>query len=72
MSFPTHGTVRNGVVIPDAPLPEGMHVEIRPYAQPPDIPADLEGELRAWRQASANALDLVERLASEEPGYEAR
>lgn len=71
MAFPTHGIVRNGVVVPDAPLPEGIQVEIRPCAAP-DVPADLEEELRAWRQASANALDLVERLAGEEPGHEAR
>ncbi len=55
------GTVRDGVIVPDAPLPEGQRVEIRL----PELPPELRAELEDWDRASAGALDLVERLAAE-------
>ena len=62
------GTVRDGKVIPKTPLPEGIEVEI---IVPEDAePADLQEELDQWALGSAQALDLVERLADQEPGNE--
>ena len=41
----------------------GARVEIRVCQ--PEIPAELQSELDAWQQASADGLKLVERLAQE-------
>ena len=65
MSLTIAGIVKNGVVIPNAPLPEGAQVEIHLNDESPEVPAELQEELRAWQQASANALALVERLAQQ-------
>jgi hypothetical protein len=59
------GVVRNGVVVPESQLPEGAEVEIRVRDGTPEVPAELQGELDAWRSARANALELVDRLADE-------
>jgi hypothetical protein len=60
MSTTITGIVTNGVVVPSSPLPEGMCVEISvPMEQ------ELQNELAAWQQGSAEALALVERLAEE-------
>jgi hypothetical protein len=63
------GIVTNGVVIPNAPLPEGASVEI--YLSSP-VPLEVVQELKAWQQGSAEALALVERLAEEEQADETR
>jgi hypothetical protein len=69
---PIRGIVKNGLIVPDAPLPEGVQVEIRLCDTTPEVPPDLQEELEAWQRASANALDLVERLAQEDAGHETR
>ena len=63
MSVTITGIVKNGVVVPSAPLPEGASVEIHLGDRAPEVPPELQEELSAWQQASANALTLVERLA---------
>ncbi len=57
------GVVREGRVVPSAPLPEGAHVEIRLAEPPTDVSEDQRAEFEAWDRAGANALELVERLA---------
>lgn len=64
MSITMTGVVKNGIVVPNGPLPEGAQVEIH-VSDAPDVPPELQEELLAWQRASANALDLVERLARE-------
>jgi hypothetical protein len=59
MEVTTHGTVKDGVIVPEAPLPEGARVEIR--IVPLEMPPEWQAEFEAWNQASANALRLVER-----------
>ena len=59
------GFVKNGVVVPNAPLPEGAFVVVRVIHGPIEIPPELQEELDAWNRASAEALELVERLARE-------
>ena len=59
------GFVKNGVVVPNAPLPEGAFVEVRVINGPIEVPPELQAELDAWQLASAEALELVERLARE-------
>jgi len=65
MDLAVSGVVRGGVVVPDSPLPEGAQVEILIRNSINDVPPDLQAELDAWDRASANALELVERLAQE-------
>jgi hypothetical protein len=65
MSIVVAGVVTDGVIVPREPLPEGAQVEIHLNDQPLEVPAELQDELSAWQQASANALAMVERLAQE-------
>ena len=57
------GVVREGRVIPNSPLPEGAHAEIRLADPPASVPEELKAEIEAWGRASGTASDLVERLA---------
>jgi hypothetical protein len=59
------GFVKNGVVVPNAPLPEGAFVEVHVIRGPIDIPPELQAELDAWQLAGAEALKLIERMAEE-------
>ncbi len=63
MSVTVAGFVKNGVVVPNVPLPEGAFVEVRVIHGPIEIPPELQEEFDAWDRASAEALELVERLA---------
>jgi hypothetical protein len=65
MSVTVAGVVRNGVVVPNAPLPEGTFVEVRVVSGPSEVSPELQAELDAWQLAGAEALELVERLARE-------
>ena len=47
MSITVAGFVKNGVVVPNAPLPEGAQVEIRLNELPEDVPTERKGELAA-------------------------
>jgi hypothetical protein len=65
MAMTVGGIVKEGRVVPDFPLPEGARVEIVLPDQPPSISPELQAEIDAWERASAEALDLIERLGSE-------
>ena len=65
MSMFVAGFVKNGVVVPNVPLPEGALVEVHVIRGPIEVPPELQEELDAWNRASAEALELVERLARE-------
>jgi len=60
------GIVKEGCIIPDLPLPEGARVEITLVPTDVQMPRELQDELDGWDRASANALDLVERLVRAE------
>lgn len=62
----TIGVVKNGVVIPNYPLPEGSRVRIEVYGPPLDIPPELQEELEMWQAASARAMEVIERLEEED------
>jgi hypothetical protein len=66
------GVVKGGVIVPDSPLPDGTRVEILIRDSMSDVPPDLQAEFDAWDRASANALELVERLAQEKTEDEKR
>ena len=57
------GVVREGCVVPDSPLPEGVRVEVRLADPRRDVPAELLAEFEAWGRASDRALARVEELA---------
>jgi hypothetical protein len=65
MSLIVAGFVKNGVVVPNMPLPEGAFVEVHVIHGPIEVPPELKAELDAWQLAGAEALELVERLARE-------
>jgi hypothetical protein len=65
MATSVWGIVKEGLVVPDAPLPEGARVEIVLPDVPTEVPPELQAEFDAWDRASAASLDLVERLARE-------
>lgn len=65
MSMIVAGFVRNGVVVPNMPLPEGAFVEVHVIHGPIEVPPELQAELDAWHLAGAKSLELVERLALE-------
>ena len=65
MTAVIRGVVKDGVVVPTSPLPEGAAVEIRLIAAPLEVPPELQAELDAWQLAGAESLELVERLARE-------
>jgi hypothetical protein len=65
MAATVWGVVKNGLVAPSSPLPEGARVEIRVCETPPEVPPELQEEFDGWERASADALDLVERMADE-------
>lgn len=65
MSMVVAGFVKNGVVVPNVPLPEGAFVEVHVIGGPIEVPPELQEELDAWQRAGAEALELVERLAQE-------
>jgi hypothetical protein len=67
MPTPIRGAVREGKIIPQTPLPDGLQVQI---TLPDDVvmPDELQAELEAWAVGSAEALAEVERLASESSG----
>ena len=46
------GFVKNGVVVPNAPLPEGAQVEIRLNDVAPAVPPELQEQGAAWQEAS--------------------
>ena len=59
------GIVREGRVVPQTPLPEGLEVQISVPDETVLVPPELQAELDAWSLGSAEALALVERLADE-------
>jgi hypothetical protein len=59
LSNTTAGVVKNGVIMPGSPIPEGALVEIRQVGNHVEVSPELQAELVAWQQAGAEALSLV-------------
>jgi len=64
------GIVRDGKIVPQTPLPEGLHVQITLPENVSAVPPELQAELDAWTLGSAESLALVERLAAEGTDHE--
>jgi hypothetical protein len=58
------GVVREGKIVPETTLPEGLHVQIS-VPEEVVIPEELQSDLEAWSQGNADALAMVEQLAEE-------
>jgi hypothetical protein len=65
MELIVRGVVRQGQVVLDAPLPEGVQVEVRLLGPAPELPPELLAEFEAWGRASDRALELVDGPAPE-------
>ena len=65
MAVTVCGTVKDGKVVVDSPLPEGARVAIIFPLDAPELTRELQAELEAWGLASAHSLELVEQLAKE-------
>jgi hypothetical protein len=63
------GVVREGKIVPQATLPEGLHVQIT-IPEEVEISQELQAELDACCQGNAEALDMVEQLAEEMGHFE--
>jgi hypothetical protein len=63
MSITVAGIVKDGVVVPNGPLPEGAFVQVHVVSGPVDVPPELQAELSAWQQAGMESLELAERVA---------
>jgi hypothetical protein len=72
MSVTVAGFVKNGVVVPNAPLPEGAFVEVRIIHGPIEVPPELQEEFDAWERAGAGTIEMVEHLAEEMEAHERR
>ena len=70
MGIITAGQVKNGVIVPNIPLPERAWCRIEVQDVVPEMPPGLEEELKGWQMAGARALERVERLAEEMEGDE--
>jgi hypothetical protein len=68
MSETIGGIVRNGVIVPDAPLPEGMRVEITLSTKPISFTPEEQEEFDAWNRASDQTLEAFERMMAKEEG----
>jgi predicted RNA-binding protein (virulence factor B family) len=56
------GIVRNGVVVPDSPLPEGVRVDMTISTREVVVPPELQAEFDAWNQLSDRALIEFEKV----------
>ena len=65
MSMVVAGFVKNGVIVPNAPLPEGAFVEVHVINGPIEVPPELQEEFDAWERAGTGTIEMVERLAEE-------
>jgi uncharacterized protein (DUF433 family) len=61
MSLTIWGVVREGKIVPQTPLPDGLQVQIT-VPEEAVIPGELQAELDAWSQGNAEALALIEPL----------
>ena len=72
MSTSIAGVVKNGVVVPQAPLPEGAHVEIRMDEAPRAGPQAAEGRFRQlvdqWRRETVHLSNI--RKKAVHPAYQ--
>ena len=68
----TLGEVKNGVIVPNIPLPERAWVRVEVLGVPPEMPEGLQEELDAWNRASAEALFRFEHMLEEEDTDAAR
>jgi hypothetical protein len=66
------GVVKDGLVVPASPLPEGAAVEIRLCPGKLQFTPEEQAEFDAWNRASDRALELVDRLAQDSDHHETR
>jgi hypothetical protein len=66
MGIITAGQVKNGVIVPNIPLPERAWCRIEVQDVPVEVEPELQEEFDAWDRASAETMDTVDRLLEED------
>ena len=66
------GVVRNGVVVPDSPLPEGLRVDLTLSTRPVEFTPEEQAEFDAWNGLSDRALVEFEKLAQRQDAHESQ
>src|SRR5437764_694455 len=64
MATAVPGIVKDGVVVPEAPLPEGARVEIHVLPERLEMPPEWQDDFDAWNRASAADQDAALRRAA--------
>jgi uncharacterized protein (DUF433 family) len=67
MSATIWGVVREGKIVPQTSLPDGLQVQIT-VPEEVVIPEELQAELDAWSRGNAEALALIESLSRDADG----
>jgi hypothetical protein len=66
MGLITAGQVKDGVIVPNIPLPDRAWVRIEVIGVPIEFTPEERAEFEAWEQASCQSLDWIVRLEMEE------
>jgi hypothetical protein len=72
MSEPVWGLVKNGVVLLQEPLPEGVlvRVQVVTHIDPVEFTPEEQAEFDAWERASDEALVNLDRQLREEEEHD--
>jgi hypothetical protein len=62
------GIVKDGLIVPQAPVPEGARVQILLPTESPELPPDMQTEFDAWSASGAAALEAFEQQLEKEAG----
>jgi hypothetical protein len=62
----TAGQVKDGVIVPNVPLPEGAWVLITVHHVPMPFTPEEQEEFDAWRRAGDQAFEMILKLEQEE------
>ncbi len=55
--------VKDGVIVPNIPIPEGFRVEITFHEEQLVFTPEEQAEFDMWRRAGEGTIEMVERLA---------
>ena len=69
MSATIWGVVKDGLIIPQSPLPEGARVQIVVSSETAELPADLQAEFDTWCFGSTSALAAFEQQLDADAGH---
>jgi len=62
------GIVKDGLIVPQTPVPEGARVQILVPLEAPLLPPELQAEFDAWAAGSVGALEAFEGQLAQDAG----